>query len=132
MNIFGKVFNSLGHFAAWLLHSAIPVAETAAKDVSAVAASPLGTMIADAAGAQGIAIQAGIEAVAGTVVASLDSLDTTLGDLVTQVQTKGVNVVFDAKGAADVVALYNLLKGQTVGAAVTAAKAPLTLPAPAA
>lgn len=125
MNFFGKVFSGFGHVCAWLIHTALPAAKTVAQDVNAVASSPLGTLIATAAGAEGIAIQSGIEAISGSVVAAVDSAGVSLADLESHIQTEGLKVVFDPKSAADLLALYKLLKGQTVGLApVPAAGSP--------
>lgn len=99
MNFFGKVFNGIGHAIAWIFSKAIPVAGQVAQDAAVVAASPLGSAIAAAFGRGGLAVQADIEAIAGSVVAARN----TLGDAFA---AKAKDLGLDQKALASVEALY--------------------------
>ncbi|HEY7839184.1 MAG TPA: hypothetical protein VIC54_11365 [Terriglobales bacterium] len=94
-----KIFNSLGHFFAWLLHSGLPKAETVAQDVEKVAASPLASAIASLLGSKGAAVQSGIEAIAGDVLNAF-------GDAGAAIGADGLNVKFDAATVTAIKAIY--------------------------
>ncbi|HXR96982.1 MAG TPA: hypothetical protein VN709_03980 [Terriglobales bacterium] len=87
-----KIFNSIGHFFAWVLHVGLPAVETAA-------ASPLATAIAGVLGSKGATAQAGIEAIAGDVLNAFDAAGAAVG-------ASGLNVKFDQATIAAIEALY--------------------------
>lgn len=83
-----KIFNSIGHFFAWVLHTGLPQAETVVKDAETAAASPLAAAIAGLIGSKGAVVQAGIEAIAGDVLNAFGSAGAAIG-------ADGLNVKFD-------------------------------------
>ena len=112
-----KIFNSIGHFFAWIFHTALPKAETVVQTVEAAAASPLATAIVALLGAKGASVQAGIEAIAGDVLSAFDAAGATVG-------ANGLNVKFDQVTVAAIEALYKdlaALFGKTPNVAVTPA-----------
>lgn len=94
-----KIFNSLGHMFAWVLHVGLPKAETAVKDVEQAAGSPLAAAIAGLIGSKGEAVQAGIEAIAGDVLTAFGAAGAAIG-------AEGLNVKFDQATVAAIAALH--------------------------
>jgi hypothetical protein len=91
-----KIFNSIGHFFAWVLHVGLPAVETAAS-------SPLANAIAGVIGSRGTAAQAGLEAIAGDVLKAFDAAGAAVG-------AEGLNVQFDQATIVAIEALYNDLQ----------------------
>ena len=99
-----KIFNSIGHFFAWVLHTGLPKAETVAQDVQAVVESPLATAIAGMIGPKGAAVQAGMEAITGDVLKSFGAAGAAIA-------ADGLSVQFDEATVAAIKALYSDLGG---------------------
>lgn len=99
-----KIFNSIGHAFAWILHSFLPAAETVATDVAQVAGSPLGDEIAKLLGAKGVAAQAGVEAIAGDVLKAFGAAGAAIG-------AEGLNVQFDTVTVQAIETLYKDVAG---------------------
>lgn len=99
-----KIFNSIGHFFAWILHVAIPQAAVVAGDAAQVAESPLASAIAGLLGSKGAAVQSGIEAIAGDVLKSFEAAGAAIA-------ADGLNVQFDQVTIAAIQALYSDLGG---------------------
>jgi len=108
MNLFGKIFNSIGHVFSWFLHIGLPKAESVAQAVAQAVDSPLAQAIAGAIGPKAVEVQAAIEGVAGNVLQAFQDAGQAIG-------AEGLNVKFDDKVIADIGMLYGLLKGATVG-----------------
>ncbi len=119
-----KLFNSIGHFFAWVISKVVPTAEAVATDVAAAASSPLGTAIAQLLGAKGAAVQAGIEAIAGDVLKSFEAAGAAIG-------ASGLNVQFDQVTVAAIEQLYKDLAG-LFGKTAAPTAAASTAPSPAA
>lgn len=99
MNFFGKVFNGLGHAIAWVISKAIPAVATVAQEAQAAVDSPIGTLLAEAFGPQGLAIKADVEAIAGSVIAARNAL----GDAFA---TKAADLGLDQKALQAVETIY--------------------------
>ncbi len=112
-----KIFNSIGHFFAWILHVGIPQAAVVVGDVAQVAESPLATAIAGLLGSKGAAVQSGIEAIAGDVLKSFEAAGAAIG-------AEGLNVTFDQVTIQAIQTLYADLGGLFGKTAKTAAPAP--------
>lgn len=110
-----KIFNSLDHAWAWVVSkitAAAPKVAAVAQEVAAVAESPIGQFIASAAGSKGAAVQADIEAIAGSVLASATATGAAVG-------ANGLNVSFDENALAALERLIGTvggLFGKTVAA----------------
>ncbi len=111
-----KIFNSIGHAFAWILHQFLPAATAVATEVATVAASPLGTEIAQLLGAKGAAAQAGVEAIAGDVLKAFGAAGAAIG-------ASGLNVQFDSITVAAIEQLYADLGGLFGKSAAAAAPA---------
>lgn len=98
-----KLFNSIGHFFAWVVSQAIPRAEAATREVAQAALSPLGSAIAQLLGAKGATFQAGIEAIAGDVLSAFE-------DAGAAIAAGGLNVKFDTATVAAIQTIYADLK----------------------
>ncbi|HVB40169.1 MAG TPA: hypothetical protein VNE83_04675 [Terriglobales bacterium] len=112
-----KIFNSIGHFFAWILGKAVPVAAA----VVAADQSPLAQAIVGLLGSRGQAVQDGIQAIAGDVLKAF-------GDAGAAVGAGGLNVQFDQATIAAIEALYRDLgglfgKSKNTAPATSAAKA---------
>lgn len=112
----GKIFNSIGHFFAWVVSKAIPAASAAVTAVQADLSSPLATMIAQALGPKAQQYQAGIEAIAGDVLKSFESAGAAIG-------ADGLNVQFDETTVAAIQQLYGDIKALVKGAPAAGAAA---------
>lgn len=99
-----KIFNSIGHAFAWILHQFLPAAEKVATEVAAVADSPLGNAIAQLLGQKGTMAQAGIEAIAGDVLKAFEAAGQAIG-------ASGLNVQFDTVTVQAIEALYQDVAG---------------------
>lgn len=99
-----KIFNSIGHAFAWIIHQFIPAAEKVTSEVAAVAASPLGSAITQLLGQRGAAAQSGIEAIAGDVLKAFESAGQAIG-------ASGLNVQFDTVSIQAIEALYKDVAG---------------------
>ena len=101
----GKIFNSIGHFFAWILHTALPAASTVVSDAEKLAASPLAASLASAvAGPGAAAALATMAAISGQVLAAIN-------DAGGVIAAEGLNVKFDQAIVADVEALYKSVAG---------------------
>lgn len=94
-----KIFNSIGHFFAWILHTGLPQAEQAVTNVAQAAASPLAGAIAQLLGSKGAAVQNGIEAIAGDVLHAFGAAGAAIG-------ASGLNVSFDEATVEAIKTLY--------------------------
>lgn len=94
-----KLFNSIGHVFAWILHVALPKAATAATDVEQAAATPLAGFLAQLLGSKGAAAQKGIEAIAGDVLHAFGAAGEAIG-------AGGLNVQFDQATVEAIQTLY--------------------------
>lgn len=83
-----KIFNSIGHFFAWLAGTAIPTAATDIAKVQAVVESPIASAIAQLGGAKAQNVQAAINALGGQALAVLVNTGAAIA-------SKGVNIVAD-------------------------------------
>lgn len=108
MNFFGKIFHSVGHIIAWLLHIGLPKAESAVQQAAAVLQTPLALALASLLGPQAAAVQSALEAIAGNVLAAFQ-------DAGQAISAGGLNVQFDQKVVADIEMLFGLLQQATVG-----------------
>lgn len=93
-----KLFNTLGHFFAWLLDKGIPAAEKDVQEVEAIA-GPVAGALAQAIAGQGAKAQATVTAIGGCVLKALSDA----GGIIS---SDGLNVQLDAQIVPDVEALY--------------------------
>jgi hypothetical protein len=94
-----KIFNSIGHFFAWILHTGLPHAAQAVTEVEQAATSPLASAIAQLIGRKGGAVQNGIEAIAGDVLHAFGAAGAAIG-------ASGLNVTFDEATVEAIKTLY--------------------------
>ncbi|HVB39672.1 MAG TPA: hypothetical protein VNE83_02145 [Terriglobales bacterium] len=94
-----KIFNSIGHFFAWVLDTGLPKATVAVQEVETAAASPLASAIASLLGSKGAAVQSGLQAIAGDVLSAF-------GDAGAAIGAAGLNVQFDAATVTAIKAIY--------------------------
>lgn len=71
-----KIFNSIGHFIAWVLGKATPVVQA----IVAVDSSPIATAIASMLGPEGKAVQEAIQAIAGDVLKSFGAANASINE----------------------------------------------------
>ena len=116
-----KLFNSIGHFFAWVIGKAVPAA---AQAVVSADTSSLATAIVGLLGSKGATVQKGIEAIAGDVLRAFGAAGAAIG-------SGGLNVTFDEATIAAIKALYSDLAGLFGKPAAAAAPATPTAPAPA-
>lgn len=84
-----KIFNSIGHFFAWILNVGLPKGAADVEVAAQAIQSPLASAIATLLGAKGQAVQSGLQAIAGDVLAAFGSAGAAIG-------AQGLNVQFDA------------------------------------
>ncbi len=109
MNFFGKVFHSVGHIFAWLLHIGLPRAESLVQEAGKALQTPLALALAGLLGPQAVAVQSALEAIAGNVLSAFQ-------DAGQAIAAGGLNVQFDQKVIADIQLLFHLMQQATVGA----------------
>ncbi len=95
-----KIFNSIGHFFAWVVSKIVP----AAQAVETTATSPLAQALVQLLGSKGQAVQDGIQAIAGDVLNAYQAAGAAIGDA-------GLNVKFDQATIQAIEALYHDLAG---------------------
>jgi hypothetical protein len=91
-----KIFNSIGHFFAWVLGKIVP----AAQAVEQAAGSPLGQALAGLLGSKGQAVQDAIQAIAGDVLNAYQAAGAAIG-------SAGLNVSFDQATVQAIELLYH-------------------------
>ncbi|MGH9482355.1 MAG: hypothetical protein ACRD1L_09715 [Terriglobales bacterium] len=99
----GKIFNTLGHFFAWLLNVGIPTAEKDVQQVAAIA-GPVAAAFAQSVSGQGAAAQATVSAIAGCVMKAIS-------DAGGVISANGLNVALDEQILPDVEELYKAVAG---------------------
>lgn len=99
----GKLFNSLGHFFAWLLHVGLPAATKDTKFGAAVGGA-VAAAVAGIIGQDGAQAQATVEALAGSVLQAIS-------DAGGVIAADGLNVKLDEAIVADVKDLYAQIAG---------------------
>lgn len=116
-----KLFNTLGHFFAWLLDKGIPTAEKDVQEVTAIA-GPVAGALAQAISGQGAKAQATVTAIGGCVLKAISDA----GGIIS---SDGLNVQLDAQIVPDVEALYKAVAGLFAPMATTVATAASAAPA---
>jgi|SRR6185312_10449618 len=94
-----KIFNSIGHFFAWVLNVGLPKGAAEAAAAAEAIQSPLASAIATLLGAKGQAVQSGLQAIAGDVLAAF-------GDAGAAIGADGLNVQFDAATVQSIRQIY--------------------------
>lgn len=71
-----KIFNSIGHFFAWILQVGLPKGAAAAETIASDLGSPLAAAIASLLGSKGQAVQSGLPALRPTSCRSIRAIAT--------------------------------------------------------
>lgn len=95
-----KIFNSIGHFFAWIFSKVA----AGAQAVATVDQGPLAQAIASLLGSKGEEVQASIQAIAGDVLKSFGAAGAAIG-------ASGLNVEFDTATIQAIEQLYRDLAG---------------------
>lgn len=112
-----KLFNTIGHFFAWLLHVGIPNAEKDVQEVEAIA-GPVAAAFAQAINGKGAQAQATVTAIGGCVLKAIS-------DAGGVIAADGLNVKLDLQIIPDVLTLYHAVAG-LFGKSAPAPPAPQT------
>jgi len=103
-----KVFNSIGHFFAYILSKVVPEVEKDLTVIQGAVGSDLAKYIVTLAGQKGATVQSDMAAIVGDVLNAVESAGGA-------VAAKGMNIAFDTATVESIKTLYNDVKGALEG-----------------